>query len=269
MMKKFLIGIICLGIFNSCEEVVDVDLNEGKPKLVIDAEITKNIENDSSVARVKLSTTVPFFDNEINLVNDATVTITDENGTVFTIENTSEGIYEYQDFNPQPDTDYTLEVIYNDEVYSATEQLQPVVPLEFVEQRNDGGFDGESIELKAFFTDPANVENYYFFEGLSSRGNVYDALDDEFFDGNPIFGFYVVDDLETGDEVTFFLHGANEQFYNFMFILLQQGSDDSGGPFETQPATVRGNLVNETNPDNFPLGYFRISETSILNYTVQ
>ncbi len=268
-MKKIIILIICFGIFTSCEEVVDIGLNEGEPKLVIDAKITKNIENDSSVARVKLSTTVPFFDNEINLVNDATVTITDENGTVYTIENTSDGLYEYEDFNPQPNTEYTLEVVYNDEIYSATEQLQTVVPLEFVEQRNDGGFDGESIELKAFFTDPANEENYYFFEGLSSKGNVYDAFDDEFFDGNLIFGFYVVDDLETGDEVTFFLHGADEQFYNFMFILLQQGSDSSGGPFETQPATVRGNLINETTPDNFPLGYFRISETSILRYTVQ
>ena len=187
----------------------------------------------------------------------------------FTLNNTADGIFKYDNFNPQPDTNYTLSVTYKDEVYTATEQLQPVVPLEFVEQRNDGGFDGESIELKAFFTDPANIENYYFFEGLSDRGNVYDTFNDEFFDGNSIFGFYVVEDLETGDEVNFVLHGVNEQFYNFVFILLQQGSDNSGGPFETQPATVRGNLVNETNPDNFPLGYFRISEISTLQYTVQ
>ena len=54
-----------------------------------------------------------------------------------------------------------------------------------------------------------------------------------------------------------------------MFILLQQTSDQGGGPFETQPATVRGNIVNQTNPDNYPLGYFRVSEVSTLNYTVQ
>ncbi|PVW13572.1 DUF4249 domain-containing protein [Marixanthomonas spongiae] len=268
-MKRVLILIICFGIFTSCEEVVDVDLNEGEPKLVIDAKITKNIEDDSSITRVKLSTTVPFFDSEINLVNGATVTITDEKGTVYTIENTSDGVYEYPGFNPLPNTNYTLEIVYKNEVYTATEQLQPVVPLEFVEQRNDGGFDGESIELKVFFTDPANEENYYFFEAITESGSGYDALEDKFFDGNLIFGFLSTDDLETGDQVTFYLHGTNEQFYNFIFILLQQGSDASGGPFETQPATVRGNLVNETNPDNFPLGYFRISETSVLNYTVQ
>jgi hypothetical protein len=32
-----------------------------------------------------------------------------------------------------------------------------------VEQNNEGGFTGEDIELKAFYTDPANIENYYFF----------------------------------------------------------------------------------------------------------
>jgi hypothetical protein len=54
-----------------------------------------------------------------------------------------------------------------------------------------------------------------------------------------------------------------------MFILLQQGSDQGGGPFETQPATVRGNMINETNSDNFPLGYFRVSEVSTLTYVVE
>ena len=98
---------------------------------------------------------------------------------------------------------------------------------------------------------------------------MYDTFNDEFFDGNSIFGFYQVEDLAPQDEITFFLSGVDEQFYNFMFILLQQGSDDSGGPFETQPATVRGNIINTTNPENFPLGYFRVSEVSTLSYTVQ
>ena len=57
--------------------------------------------------------------------------------------------------------------------------------------------------------------------------------------------------------------------YDFMFILLQQSNDEGGGPFETQPATVRGNCVNMTNPDNFPFGYFRLSEVDKIIYTVE
>jgi hypothetical protein len=54
-----------------------------------------------------------------------------------------------------------------------------------------------------------------------------------------------------------------------MFTLLQQGSEEGGGPFETQPATVRGNCINQTNQDNFPFGYFRLSEVDEVIYTIQ
>ena len=54
-----------------------------------------------------------------------------------------------------------------------------------------------------------------------------------------------------------------------MFILLQQNNDSGGGPFETKPASVRGNCVNQTNPQNFPLGYFRLSEVVEQIYTIQ
>ena len=54
-----------------------------------------------------------------------------------------------------------------------------------------------------------------------------------------------------------------------MFILLQQTSDGGGGPFETQPATVRGNCINTTNKENYPLGYFRLSEVDEFTYEIQ
>ncbi|MCW8981383.1 MAG: DUF4249 domain-containing protein [Altibacter sp.] len=268
-MKQLFMFFVLLTTLSSCEDVIDVDLNESAPKLVIDARIIKNIENDDAFARVKLSTTKPFFETGTTHVNEAMVTITDANGIVYPLPNLGNGLYGLDPFIVEANTSYTLEVDYEGERYMATEILEPVVPLEFVEQRNDGGFSGEDIELKAFFNDPPNEENYYFFEGLSDRGDVYDTFNDEFFDGNRIFGFYSVEDLETNDQVTFYLHGVDRNFYNFMFVLLQQSTDQSDGPFETQPATVRGNLVNTTTPDNFPLGYFRISEVSILTYTVQ
>jgi hypothetical protein len=43
----------------------------------------------------------------------------------------------------------------------------------------------------------------------------------------------------------------------------------SGGPFATPPATIRGNIVNQTNSKNFALGYFTLSETDYKNYLVQ
>lgn len=254
--------------FLSCEEVIDLELNEATPKLVIEASLNHFPQQGvTSFPKIKLSLTAPFFDNEIPPVTNAEVTITDEEGTIFSIPHSENGSY-IGDFEVQPNTTYTLQIIYEGEIYTATNQLVSAVPIEFVEQTDDAGFSGEDIELKAFFEDPAGAENYYFFEGLSEKGNIYDAISDEFFNGNLIFGYYLVEDIEPGDVVRFNLYGINEQNYNFIFTLLQQG-DSPAGPFETQPATVRGNIVNETNPTNFPLGYFRISEAYTFTYTVQ
>lgn len=262
---KYILFIFALSVV-SCEEVIDLDLNTVEPKLVIEASINKPTDS-IYFPKIRLSLTAPYFDNEIPPVIDATVNITDENDNIYPFTHSENGWY-YGDIEPIENVNYTLEVIYKNEIYTATTRLVSTVPIEFVEQRNDGGFFGDVIELKAFFTDPADEENHYFFEGLSEKGNVYDALTDEFFDGNLIFGFFLVEDIEPGDIVRFNLYGINRQNYNFLFTLLQQG-DAPAGPFETQPATVRGNIVNQTNPDNFPLGYFRISEVSSLVYTVQ
>lgn len=264
---KIIIPILAI-LFTSCEEVIDLNLNETEPKLVIEASINQ-FPGDTVInqSRVRLTTTAPYFGTEIPIVADATITITDENGTVFTFVYEENGYYSAV-LDPQPNTIYTLEVIYKNEIYKASNQLVSTVPIEFVEQKDDGGILGEDIELKAFFTDPPGERNFYFFEGISSKGNIYDALNDAFFDGNLIFGFYLNEDIEPGDVVRFNLYGINESNYNFIFTLLQQG-DAPAGPFETQPATVRGNIVNVTNTDNFPLGYFRISEVYSFTYTVQ
>ena len=62
--------------------------------------------------------------------------------------------------------------------------------------------------------------------------------------------------------------GATEDFYNYMDLVLQQtGNGNSGGPFQTPVATVRGNVFDLTglgNPDNverpndYALGYFAV-----------
>ncbi len=268
-MKAFkIIPTLLVLLLTSCEEVIDLDLNEAEPKLVIEASINTFPDDPGlSQAFVKLTTTAPFFDTEIPVVTDAVITVTHEDGTVFSFAHSENGYY-FADLNPEPNILYTLEVIYQNEIYKASNTLFSSSPIEFVEQKDDAGFSGEDIELKAFFSDPAELENYYFFEGISEKGNIYDAISDEFFNGNQIFGYYLVEDIEPGDNVRFNLYGINEQNYNFIFTLLQQG-DAPAGPFETQPATVRGNIVNETNPNNFPLGYFRISEAYTFFYTVQ
>jgi hypothetical protein len=270
-MKNYLYILILLLTF-SCEDVIDVDLNNAPPKLVVDASINWLKNTSGNEQSIKLSLSAPYFDTDVPPANGAQVFITDSNNALYTFaEDGSSGIYKTSNFVPIIDATYTLNIQYRGETYTATETLKSVVPIDYVEQRDDGGFTGDETELKAFYTDPADEENYYFFEFSSNIPEIpsLEVYEDEFTNGNLIFGFYTEEDLEPNDIVIIRNHGVSRRFYNYMFILLQQNNEEGGGPFETQPATVRGNCINQTNPDNFPLGYFRLSEVAELVYTVQ
>ena len=269
-MKK-LLYILLLVFTYSCEDVIDLELPTSEPRLVIDASINWLKNTSGNEQTIKLSLTAPFFDIEVPPANDAVVTITDSNNNIFEfIEDDSTGIYINNSFLPEINGEYNLTIIYDGDTYTGSEILKSVSEITRVEQNLEGGFSGEETEIKAFFNDPVDEENYYFFEYIPSLPVTLtlDTFKDEFVNGNEIFGFYTEEDLDPGQSVTIRNHGVSQRFYEFMFILLQQTDDGGGGPFETQPATVRGNCINQTNSDNFPLGYFRLSEVSELVYTV-
>ena len=63
--------------------------------------------------------------------------------------------------------------------------------------------------------------------------------------------------------------GISQQYYNYMNILIDNTGSNSGGPFQSPPATVRGNIKNITNPENYALGYFALGETDLRRYVIQ
>tara|TARA_R110002050_G_scaffold233437_2_gene369327 strand:+ start:15318 stop:16133 length:816 start_codon:yes stop_codon:yes gene_type:complete len=271
-MKKIIYLFILCSLFYTCEDVIDVNLNEAEPRLVIEASIDWYKNTTGNEQSIKLSLSAPFFDEIIPPANDALVEIIDSNGNTFSfLEENNSGIYKTNNFTPIIDEMYTLVINYDNEVYTATETLKSVVPIDYIEQNDEGGFVGDEIEVKVYFTDPADIDNYYFFEYYTDFSDTpsLDVAEDRFIDGNQIFGFYSEEDLEPGNELTIRHFGVSKQYYEFMFILLQQGSDDGGGPFETQPATVRGNCINITNEDNYPFGYFRLSEVEEVIYIIE
>lgn len=256
----------------TCEDVIDIQVPIAKPKLVVEASINWFNGTAGNSQEIKLSQSAPYFNTSVPPANNAIVTITDtENNTfVFTEENAN-GIYKSTTFIPVLNQEYTLNINYKNEDYTATETLKSVTPIDYIEQKNDGGFSGQDIEIKAFYSDPGNEDNYYLYEFITDISVLptLQVYEDEFFNGNQIFAFFTEEDLEAGDELVILNYGISEQFFGYMSILMQQTNQNGGGPFQVQPATVRGNCVNLTNPDNFPLGYFRLSQANQLIYTVE
>lgn len=273
-MKKIINTALIISIlfFASCEKVVDVDLNTAPPKLVIDASITWKKGTSGNEQRIKLSTTTDYFSNIIPVVSGATVFITDTNNNTFNFTETiGTGIYLCDTFIPVLNASYTLTVISNGQTYTAQETLKPVPVIDKIEQKNDGGFTGTDFEIKAFFTDNAATNDFYLFRFKPSFTAIpnYDVAEDKFFQGNQIFGLYTSEDLKKADNLDISIYGISERYYNYMNILISIAGSNGGSPFQSPPATVRGNIVNISNEANFALGYFSLSEIDTKNYIVQ
>ena len=105
---KYFILVIGLFLFG-CEEVVDVDLNNSEPKLVIDASIKWEKGTPGNEQSIKITTTADYFNNVVPVVNGAIVKITDSNNTVFNfLEDGASGIYKCTNFNHVLNGVYTL-----------------------------------------------------------------------------------------------------------------------------------------------------------------
>src|SRR5690554_5648591 len=119
MMKKLIVLLFFSGIVTSCEDVIEVDLNNAPPRLVVEANLYV-WDNGGSLSSVKLTTTAPFFDNTLPIITNADVKITDENGVVYPFLHAENGIYTAS-LLPQLNVDYSLSIQYDGETYSATE----------------------------------------------------------------------------------------------------------------------------------------------------
>lgn len=267
-----LLVVIATLFFHSCEDVIPVDLNTAPPKLVIEAAINWRKTTAGNQQKIKLTTTTDYYSTVIPKVSGATITIKSSSNIIFNFaESVNKGEYVCNNFIPVINQSYTLTVISEGATYNATEILKSVAPITEIIQNNEGGFTGKNKEIKSYYTDPADEPNYYLYKYIYSnqvKSNFYVDLD-EFFDGNKFFSISQNDDLKSGDAIEISHYGISKSYYNYLSVLVSIAGNNGGGPFQSPPATVRGNIVNSTNPANFPLGYFSLSEVDIKNYTIQ
>jgi hypothetical protein len=269
---KYISLAISLLILTSCEDVINVDLNTATPKLVIDAAINWQKGTDGSSQKIILSTTTDFYSNTIPKVSGAIVSIKNsENISYSFTEVPNSGEYQCANFKPIIGETYVLTVIYKNETYTATETMQSVSPIEYIQQKSDGGFSGKDYEIEVSFKDPLD-KNYYmvkFFPNIYKSPS-YGVIGDQYTNGNIKSWNFSDPDLEKGNTIDITHYGISLDYYNYMNKIISIASSSGGGsPFQTPPSTVRGNIVNQTNQDNYALGYFSLSEIDFRKYTLQ
>ncbi|WP_240315474.1 DUF4249 domain-containing protein [Aquimarina longa] len=255
-------------IIFSCTEAIDLSVPTESPRLVIEASIGWEKGTLGNNQTIKLSLTTPYYDTAPNPVAGASVRVENiTNGDIFIFEDQQDGRYTTSDFEPMINNTYNLEVIYNNETYTAEETLIPVPEIDRIEQSRELGSDPEELDLTIYFNDPANEVNFYYITFLEGEDLLptREIMSDEFTNGNEMSLLYEEDEADAedeilpGDMVDINLYGISEEYYDFLHRLIEQ-SDNAGDPFATVPTRLRGNYKNLENPDNYAFGYFRVTE---------
>ncbi|HAT77554.1 MAG TPA: DUF4249 domain-containing protein [Flavobacterium sp.] len=269
---KYILLIIVSIFFQSCEEVINVDLDTAPPRLVIDAAINWQKGTIGNEQKIILSTTTGFYSNVIPKVSGANVAVKDSQNFNYTfVEIPNTGEYVCDTFKPVLGETYTLTVTYEGETYIATEIMQSVTPIEAITSNKEGGFSGKDYEIQVSFQDPLD-KNFYmakFFPDIF-KSPIYSIIKDEFTNGNLNSWQFSDEDLKQGTKIAITHYGISKSYYEYMNKIISISNSSGGGsPFQTPPATVRGNIVNQTNINNYALGFFSLSEVDVRDYTIE
>ena len=269
MKKIYIWTLLIVLLFSNCEKVVDIDVPTIEPKLIIDAsfEVLFNTTPVTANVVVKLKLSTDYFDETIPTVSDAIVFLTntiDSSVINFSDVNLNGNFTPIINFIPKDAIEYELTVIYKSEIYKGTATKVKSTQIDNAMQGDETLFSGKEIEIKVAFKDNINTENYYLF---NFTNNLFLPLEDRFFNGtNYNFSFfYQEDEIEVPTNVTVTMSGITKDYFTYFRILQNQSGTSGGGPFQSVPSSLLGNVINTTNEANFPLGYFHISETDTIN----
>ena len=266
----FKTSIVILGIISifSCQKVINVNLNDAAPQLVIEA----NINNLPNSCIVKLSKTVNFDDpNTFPAVSGAVIIINDNVGNIATLVETSNGIYTSSLMMTVPGRIYTINVTTGGNTYTAVSTVgNPVAIDTLTEDSISAGFSGKTFNkfVNVEFNDPRvpnGSYNYYKFVQIDS-GNTSNTIfiaNDRLREGELITVGLIQRDstLYPGDSVTILVEVINEDVYNY-FEQFRQVVGGAGAQTAT-PANPVSNFSGGA------LGYFNACSVTTKSIVIE
>lgn len=277
-MKNFFATILAATMFFSCEKIIDLDVPESDPQLVVDAWYT----DEDTAQYVKLSTTAPYFDEaQTPRVSGAEVLLhTYEDGALTSTETLAEDPIQsgYYIFNSPAELGkgYQLEVNAPafDPVKSDIQQIMETPPILdiFWEESSPDVEDSLAIYQVyiATYEIPGPGDFYRWFvyvdeEYLDEPENI-NVQSDELVDGAILPEYEVTSRLfRYGQTVRIKQCRINESAYDYLSLLLFQTAF-IGSPFDTPPAPLVGNM-KFIGKEGQALGFFGASSTSIAEVT--
>jgi hypothetical protein len=265
-MKTYLINLILFSsfLYMSCEDVVDVNVDEGVPVLVVEGWIT----TVDKPYEVRLSKTAPYFKNEQTPpASGASVIIRDNEGTTDTLKEVAPGHYRTAGSRTgKIGNHYTLFIVFEGETYTAMSEIKrvPVIDSLAFRYADKSGTEDDGYYLNYYGPEPEGQGDYYRFNISIDNKMQPPKFDwfvsgDEWVDGNYIADLEAFDDpMRNGDMVKAEIMSiTKDAYYYFTEMKIQV---DNGGMFSNPPSNIRTNIQN-MNPASSKkaVGYFGAS----------
>ena len=247
----------------SCEEVIELELENAESKIVIDAVLDVTTQN----ARVLLTKSNGFYEAvELDFVADAIVNLTLIDGTIINLPMVQNGVYFATGINVMEDDVVTITVIDDEATYVATEKVPhnitidslEIIPTDNAGPNGGGPFGGGDIQYYQIFTHWKDVENKESFYRIKVRVN--DTLQtglitisNDINRNGAAFSQPVFQSFEAGDTVGVELLSIDEGSYRYLNDLSSSGP----GFGATTPFNPKSNFTNDA------LGYFGIVKSNV------
>lgn len=248
--------------FFSCTKELDIELEEGERRLVVDAWFTTEVKTHE----IRLSQTANYFSNEPTpLVSGAQVQISGGN-EVFPFTEVSPGIYHSEPTaSAKLGTTYTLSINYENELYEAKDYCDTVPSLDtmilYPYYDDEGALEG--YDFLIWTKELSGYGHYYVWRVLKNGEYIKDTLNeitiesDEYLgDGLEFEAFPIesvsLDEVKSGDVLKLEQHNISKQTYD-SFIAILTETEWKGGIFDSPPANIPSNVSNNG------LGVFLVS----------
>jgi Domain of unknown function (DUF4249) len=188
---EFVMSFLMLLVFSGCQKVINVDLNEAAPHIVIEGLIS----DQRGPYTVTISKSGSYFNQPVlQMVSGAQVIITDSSGILDSLKEISAGVYLTSSTRGVPGRTYTLKVISENQEYDGSSTMLSHVDIDSLplvrstSQRLDLGGSNRNpnhIEIHCFFKDPVE-KNFYrlkVFKNDSINTQSYRLYDDQYTNG--------------------------------------------------------------------------------------
>ena len=282
------ISLITILLITSCEDVIDIDLEEASGDLVIDAWI----DNRNQAQEIRLTLSQAYFDNQSVSAAGAKVTIINETQqeTFIFDETNTDGIYRWSPdsrLNIGSEGDVlNLNIDFNGVSYTASSTINRVPVIDSIGQefRDDELFSDDGIYAQFFARDFEGAGDAYwiktykngeFFANADQLNIAYDAGFDA---GSRIDGLIFippirefVNDLDedglpfpwqVGEEIMVEIHSISIPAFNFLEIARDQILNGDNSIFTLPLANARSNISKSDG--GAALGFFNVAQVSSL-----